>query len=66
MNMEVCERSSIVVCVTTIGIYKDVWDVVRYWHEELRCKREPDTNRSNACMQSPLRDGIIMYWSSAV
>ena len=42
VNMEVCERSS---CVHGYHIYKDIWDPITC--KELRCEREPDTNRSD-------------------
>ena len=42
VNMEVSETSS---CVPGYYIYKDVWNAVT--GEELRCEREPDTNRSD-------------------
>ena len=43
--MQVCEKSSVVVCMATIAVYKDIWSAVI--GEELRCEREPDTNRHN-------------------
>ena len=57
--MKVSERSS---CVRGYHIYKDVWDAVI--GKEIQCEREPDTNKSDCCMQSPLRDGDN-HWSSA-
>ena len=42
--MEFCESIK-QLCVCGYHIYKDIWDAVN--GEELQCKREPDTNRSD-------------------